>query len=80
MSKAVSKEEIQTIKLLLSKGLTRKQICWVTGRSHATVDRVANGQFDERLKSPVKKTSNDDLHSLILKTFDLLAEIEEKIK
>lgn len=80
MSKVVSKEEIQTIKLLLSKGLTRKQICWVTGRSPATVDRVARGQFDERLKSPVKKTSNDDLHSLILKTFDLLAEIEEKIK
>lgn len=80
MGKVMSKEEVKTIKLLISKGLTRKEICSITNRSRATIDRVKSGQFDEKLKSPVKKTSSDDLRDLILKVFDLLAEIEEKIK
>jgi uncharacterized protein YoaH (UPF0181 family) len=72
----VSQQEVENIKLLLSKGLSTAEICKITGRSDITVRRIAKGQMDNRFNSQPK---NDELRELITQVFDLLAKIEERL-
>ena len=81
----VSKKEVDTIKLLLSKGLDTAEICEVTGRSHQTISRVATGKFDDKFYenyglSKLKPTSKDELQRLISAVLDSLVKIEEYLE
>jgi hypothetical protein len=83
----VSPKEVDTVKLLLSKGLSTAEICAVTSRSHQTISRIASGKFDDKFlylskpeKSEPKVTqivSSDEMREFMQKALDLLVKIEE---
>lgn len=79
MSNPVSKKEVETIKLLISRGFHSSEIRSITNRSKETVRRVARGEFDEKFEKPVETFPKDELTALLEKTFELLVKIEEKI-
>lgn len=74
----VTKKEVETIKLLLSKGLNTSEIAEVTDRSHITVQRVARGLYDK--PKEVKKDSFVELKDLMQKNLETLIKIDEFLR
>lgn len=74
----INQKEIDTIKLLLSKGLDTSEIVSVTGRSRITVQRVARGLYDK--PKEVKKDSFVELKDLMQKNLEMLIKIDEFLK
>lgn len=77
MGKSITENDIETIKLLTSKGLSKKQIENVTKRSYPTIVKVQNGEFDNKFNKVSPPTN--DLRNLITQALDILAKIEEKL-
>lgn len=73
----ITKEEIDKIKLLSSKGLTNKEIQDVTNWSAVTVRRVVNGHYD---KKAAPKIETDTLKDLMQKNLEALIKIDEFLK
>jgi len=77
MGTVMKSQEVENIKLLLSKGLSKKEICQITGRSDKTISRVKKGCYDE----PAKTDSRfDELSDLMKQHLELLIRIDEVLK
>jgi len=74
----VNQKEIDTIKLLLSKGLDTSEIVSVTGRSRITVRRVARGLYDKPKEG--KKDRFVELKDLMQKNLETLIKIDEFLR
>jgi IS30 family transposase len=73
----IKQKEIENIKLLLSKGLTTKDITTITGRSKSTIERVARGEYD----TPESTDNNlEALKDLMQRNLETLVKIDEVLR
>jgi IS30 family transposase len=73
----IKQKEIENIKLLLSKGLTTKEIMGITGRSKSTIERVKRGEYDK----PQSTDNNlEALKDLMQKNLETLVKIDEVLR
>ena len=75
--KNVTQQEVENIKLLLSKGLTRPEVCKITGRSFDTIRRVVEGAYDKKEKEEINL---EVLYNHLWAALEIIDKFREKNK